>query len=563
MPVWDSENTEVSRRLKIEKDFNDFRDNLDNSKTFHESINTGPSNFRQQNSRGPTSGISADDPKTVQLLKVLSPAGEVSINGTTLIVDHILDTVLNLYWLTDGIRDGQIVKLKPKQGKSLVLNPGGNINITSAITINDNQVVYLQLFKDTGDKYNVLAASGSGSGGGSVTNPLGADLDINKKLLINGTMLSFSDDGLAATPAGFALMVQDQTINGVGDRMLANLNAGKDFTIAENNVDKMILDTSAMTLHLTTMTTLLVTPPGGNPLSISKTAGQPAEYSSAEGHRFNQKIIMGAPGLDIADTINPVEDVFAQRLRLQPGALVQNKPMITSDGSDNLMLNAPSGKSIILNHNAAPTYTFGPTALLASNIILSNTLTFNNGFTDPASNGQLARNGNDLKVMSGGRVRNFSDMMENPAFENLDMAARSILNTGDFTPLLDNIRLMGTSALRYSTVYSANLAWNNTHKIFIGDSIMNFIMGNLDNILFTIDGAVRFQVGESSVQVNESMSIANGKDIIFNSSTGSKIGTASTEKLAFYGATPIARPSSVAVTAAGIHAALVSLGLIT
>lgn len=34
-------------------------------------------------------------------------------------------------------------------------------------------------------------------------------------------------------------------------------------------------------------------------------------------------------------------------------------------------------------------------------------------------------------------------------------------------------------------------------------------------------------------------------------------------KLGFYGATPIVQPTGVAVTAAGIHAALVSLGLIT
>lgn len=35
------------------------------------------------------------------------------------------------------------------------------------------------------------------------------------------------------------------------------------------------------------------------------------------------------------------------------------------------------------------------------------------------------------------------------------------------------------------------------------------------------------------------------------------------KKIAFYGATPIVRPTGVAVSAAGIHAALVSLGLIT
>jgi len=44
---------------------------------------------------------------------------------------------------------------------------------------------------------------------------------------------------------------------------------------------------------------------------------------------------------------------------------------------------------------------------------------------------------------------------------------------------------------------------------------------------------------------------------------GLTIATAATQKLGFYGKAPVARPSGVAVSAAGIHAALVSLGLIT
>lgn len=45
--------------------------------------------------------------------------------------------------------------------------------------------------------------------------------------------------------------------------------------------------------------------------------------------------------------------------------------------------------------------------------------------------------------------------------------------------------------------------------------------------------------------------------------TGTKFGTAASEKLAFYGATPIVKQTGVAVDAAGIHAALVNLGLIS
>lgn len=51
-------------------------------------------------------------------------------------------------------------------------------------------------------------------------------------------------------------------------------------------------------------------------------------------------------------------------------------------------------------------------------------------------------------------------------------------------------------------------------------------------------------------------------DIVTDTTTGTKIGTSTSQKLGFFNATPIVKPTGVAVSAAGIHAALVSLGLI-
>lgn len=55
----------------------------------------------------------------------------------------------------------------------------------------------------------------------------------------------------------------------------------------------------------------------------------------------------------------------------------------------------------------------------------------------------------------------------------------------------------------------------------------------------------------------------NGKNIRIATSTGTKIGTSGTQKLAFYGSTPIIRPTGVSATALGLNQALVDLGLIT
>jgi hypothetical protein len=53
-----------------------------------------------------------------------------------------------------------------------------------------------------------------------------------------------------------------------------------------------------------------------------------------------------------------------------------------------------------------------------------------------------------------------------------------------------------------------------------------------------------------------------GQNIATDTTTGMKLWTSAAQKGGFFGATPVVRPSGVAVTAAGIHAALVSLGLI-
>ncbi|MCK5616081.1 hypothetical protein KAR91_80200 [Candidatus Pacearchaeota archaeon] len=55
---------------------------------------------------------------------------------------------------------------------------------------------------------------------------------------------------------------------------------------------------------------------------------------------------------------------------------------------------------------------------------------------------------------------------------------------------------------------------------------------------------------------------SNGRDFILDTVTGTMWGTATGQKQAFWGATPIVRPTGVGVDAASIHAALVNLGLI-
>lgn len=61
----------------------------------------------------------------------------------------------------------------------------------------------------------------------------------------------------------------------------------------------------------------------------------------------------------------------------------------------------------------------------------------------------------------------------------------------------------------------------------------------------------------------KNVQIFDGHNIILGTNTGTKIGTSAGQKMGFYGTTPIAQQTGIAVSAAGIHAALVALGLFT
>lgn len=67
----------------------------------------------------------------------------------------------------------------------------------------------------------------------------------------------------------------------------------------------------------------------------------------------------------------------------------------------------------------------------------------------------------------------------------------------------------------------------------------------------------------SMLRAAAGLTVVDGQNITLGTGTGTKFGTGTTQKIGFYNATPVARQTGVAVTAAGVHAALVNLGLIT
>jgi len=118
----------------------------------------------------------------------------------------------------------------------------------------------------------------------------------------------------------------------------------------------------------------------------------------------------GASNIDMGDTTNPLDQFFVKSVRLQTGLITVNNPTITSTTGNTLDLNFPTGSSLNIYEQGTVKHTFTSSSLTTPNIILSGALVFNDSLTDPTTNGQFTRNVNDVKVFSGGAVRNLSDI---------------------------------------------------------------------------------------------------------------------------------------------------------
>lgn len=117
---------------------------------------------------------------------------------------------------------------------------------------------------------------------------------------------------------------------------------------------------------------------------------------------------------------------------------------------------------------------------------------------------------------------------------------------------------LGYYAGAYSTSQSYELFINSIDRTNRAGDIAGSIIYGVQNATaasqtLTLNAAVTAVYG---------LSVGDGYNFIIGTTTGSKIGQASS-KIGFFNATPVAKPTGVAVDAASIHAALVSLGLIS
>ena len=135
------------------------------------------------------------------------------LQSSSIVVDDI-NANFEVQTITGTINNGQFLILKPIDTKTLTLKTGGNIDITSDVSISDNEIAILQFHEDNitpdpNGNYNVLVTDGGGAPPASVViawkEPCRIATTANITLSGNQTI-----DGIL-TVDGDRVLVKDQT----------------------------------------------------------------------------------------------------------------------------------------------------------------------------------------------------------------------------------------------------------------------------------------------------------------------------------------------------------------
>mgnify|MGYP006078279131 FL=1 len=170
--------------------------------------------------------------------------GSITLRGASVIVEegtNNASSTLEFHTINGTLNDGQILTMKPKEGKTLTLKTGGNIDITSDQTVTDKEFVILQFFVDnnttpnTSGTYSLLSGGGGGSSG--FVNPSTTSLDMGSWNINNVSELRFINN---ATNTGTQLRIIARdtiTADGTFDRLEYEVDnlGGHDFYVDKVN----------------------------------------------------------------------------------------------------------------------------------------------------------------------------------------------------------------------------------------------------------------------------------------------------------------------------------------
>jgi len=190
----------------------------------------------------------------------------------------------------------------------------------------------------------------------------------------------------------------------------------------------------------------------------------------------------------------------------------------------------------------------------ATNITLSGTLTI-----DATTSDMLITNTAAVGAIQkpGGRISITSSDVVGGVSTQATLVLQAAATTPNATISLTDTRTNSKIEIGHQSL--AGTPSNLTRQIRIGVTASGYNGGEQIDIGSTAIGGIVNAINIGNTGTTCLITMRGGT----NGGSGIKIGTATNQRIGFYNTTPIPKQTGVAVTAAGIHAALVALGLIT
>jgi len=159
---------------ELQKQLDDVLDSQISSVGGNEDISIDSSRGARNAASGDSGGVRSNEPILHQITDVDSvgtPTGvfdKINIISSMAIIDHT-STPIILRFIQGIVKDGARIKITPKIGKTIDIEPGGNILTTSTITITDDDYYELVKYSEvetgvTGGAFKILL-TGTGGGG--------------------------------------------------------------------------------------------------------------------------------------------------------------------------------------------------------------------------------------------------------------------------------------------------------------------------------------------------------------------------------------------------------------
>ena len=240
---------------------------------------------------------------------------------------------------------------------------------------------------------------------------------------------------------------------------------------------------------------------GGNEINLTNVAVGTllnTDLSNLTTTAINQDLLFNATGYDIGNSLKPVEDVFTERIRVQTGIAIASAVALYSTTGNELTLSFKTGSNLIIAENGTATgHQFTGSSATLKNVIVSNTMTYNDNAANPTFNGNIARNGADVKVYSGGALRNMSDIGVSAGGADVNLSNLTATSVNDHI-IPQAGKTLGSSGNEWSRVHSNNYRLGTAGTISATD---NDIAGKTTGIVFNVAASdlYDFQVAGSSV----------------------------------------------------------------